>query len=236
MSSIKNALSPMLGRPSGQSTSEQQFQKWKKTQNRHFKAFVSSTSSDKRYKAHAWAHRMIELEIYLCEVVQQESSILTACDGVEKEIPKDTQIKLESLDKEYLKTTIKIYENDFKVPKGPLEKAYRSRKQNPVWSNSGFLRQDCISRRGCCSRECGCCQRSRPASTRKEGQGHCTKACGCCQETRGFALDNELRKLVQPTFDLHFSTPDPYSLDLFIAYTTGDVDSRCRVAWSSACS
>lgn len=49
----------------------------------------------------------------------------------------------------------------------------------------------CIIRRGCCARECGCCERPRqtkvgPKSQRGGKWTHCTESCGCCIRWRGF--------------------------------------------------
>lgn len=51
------------------------------------------------------------------------------------------------------------------------------------------LVQDCISRGGCCGRQCKCCDiRHLPVTTGqwRPGTGHCTVECKCCEEYRGF--------------------------------------------------
>ncbi|CAG7935789.1 unnamed protein product [Penicillium nalgiovense] len=65
-----------------------------------------------------------------------------------------------------------------------LRKGYNSVKSNPAWYLREELVEDCIGRRGCCSRGRGCCGRRRLFAKNGKGIGHCTAECTCYTRPR----------------------------------------------------
>lgn len=77
------------------------------------------------------------------------------------------------------------------LPSGPFRRAYDTWRSNPKW----YLHPYIVAHNGgCCSRQCGCCQRREPTPGRQRAVGHCTIECGCRAEARGFELEASDRK------------------------------------------
>lgn len=66
---------------------------------------------------------------------------------------------LESTRKEYWFIEREIYAKEASLPVRPLRKAYRSWRSNPAWYLHPYLVDRCVGFGGCCSRDCGCCER-----------------------------------------------------------------------------
>lgn len=87
---------------------------------------------------------------------------------------------------------------EYLLPFGPLYETWRS---NPKWYLYPHLVADCADKGGCCSRQCGCCQRCESGPGRRRGMGHCTIDCICCSEARGFDLkDSDRKKIINSSF------------------------------------
>ncbi|KAJ5629990.1 hypothetical protein N7528_003647 [Penicillium herquei] len=71
-----------------------------------------------------------------------------------------------------------------------LSRGFNLWRSHPQWYLHRLLREDCAMRKGCCSRDCGCCAKriSTTMPERSLGVGHCTVECGCCIRSRGFDL------------------------------------------------
>lgn len=77
---------------------------------------------------------------------------------------------------------------------GSLRRGYMSVKSNPAWYLREELVEDCVSRGGCCSRDCGCCERRRLSAKNGKGIGHCTVECMCCIHDQGSEFTAEEKK------------------------------------------
>lgn len=97
---------------------------------------------------------------------------------------------LESTRKEYWFIEREIYAKEASLPVRPLRKAYRSWRSNPAWYLHPYLVDRCVGFGGCCSRDCGCCERRLDIADRRRAVGHCTANCGCCAKSRGFDLED----------------------------------------------
>lgn len=97
---------------------------------------------------------------------------------------------LEATRKEYWFIEREIYTKEALLPVGPLRKAYLLWRSNPTWYLHPRLIDRCAGYGGCCSRDCGCCERRLHVADRRRAAGHCTANCGCCAEARGFELQD----------------------------------------------
>lgn len=185
-----------------------------------------------------WAEKAIELDLRLREVAQRETALKDKCERLanqpttfavldKKQLhEQDAQIEkwrkeLKDLDVEYWEVERQSHANDECLPSGPNRRAYLSLHKRPNWYLHPWLCQDCAGRGGCCSRLCGCCQKSRSPSKPK-ALGHCTKECQCCIKARGFELDPRLQRSYQP--NVHLSGQNPpngYSRRMYQAWQWG---------------
>lgn len=149
--------------------------------------------------------RIILAETSLRSTVQREDALNNKIRAVKKLADIDSnpsQLKqLKQLEKELekLKKTRShqvrtLYEWECMLRVGSLRRGYISVKSNPVWYFRKELVEDCISRGGCCSRDCGCCERRRLSAKKGTGIGHCTVECMCCIHDRGSEFTAEEKK------------------------------------------
>ena len=85
-----------------------------------------------------------------------------------------------------------------------FKEAYDSLRRDVRWFMREEMVQDCSDRGGCCSRECGCCER-RHLSKRK-GKGHCTIECRCCISFQGFELPEEEKVEINKDLETRLQT------------------------------
>ncbi|OQE11649.1 hypothetical protein PENVUL_c002G10353 [Penicillium vulpinum] len=173
-----------------------------------------------------WAQSIIETEERLRETTQHEKFLKdciqkfqASSDEATKTILIPDMIEdIISLDHEYTRLE-RTYDTILAgCPVGPIKSGYMWIRREPQWYlRSGWLRDDCARRGGCCGRECKCCEKP-PDPTRKKGWGHCTAQCACCNTERGFRLSERDRRLLQPDFDLTIYPWSDYSREMFRAY------------------
>lgn len=101
---------------------------------------------------------------------------------------------LEKLKKTRADQVRTLYEWECMLRVGSLRRGYISVKSNPAWYLREELVEDCISRGGCCSRDCGCCERRRLSAKNGKGIGHCTVECMCCIHDQGSEFTAEEKK------------------------------------------
>ncbi|CAG8191387.1 unnamed protein product [Penicillium nalgiovense] len=144
---------------------------------------------------------LIIAEYRLREIVQQEQSLKTkvrvlkkiaADDDEDKETQYDEE--LTTLLRQYSAAEYNFYLAETMIPTGPIKQSYETLRQNPTWYLREELVDDCVKRRGCCSRNCGCCQIRHETTERSRGLGHCTPTCGCCSIERGIEHTAEERQ------------------------------------------
>lgn len=110
---------------------------------------------------------------------------------------KRTEEYLKRLKRIKFNQEVQLHHAEVLLPENPLRRAYHKIRENPKWYLCPGLTRDCISRGGCCARECRCCERRCVArgitGAWTPGIGHCTPVCSCCNESRGFSVDEEQR-------------------------------------------
>ncbi|PLB50386.1 hypothetical protein P170DRAFT_143038 [Aspergillus steynii IBT 23096] len=95
-----------------------------------------------------------------------------------------------------------------------------TRRNNPDWSLSEWLRSYCAGKGGCCGRTCGCCEGPRHGIETK-GFGHCTSACVCCEQARGFHIDTSKGDAHLPQFKIKGYPKIPVMKGVFDAIVWG---------------
>ncbi|KAJ5084520.1 hypothetical protein NUU61_009099 [Penicillium alfredii] len=96
-----------------------------------------------------WEQTVVELDIHLCEVVQQEAFLKDEYQKLEKTLvslpPRKDELDerqeelkqlskdLSLLNQEYWSTDRKIYANDLRCPDPIINRAYRDFRQDPQW-------------------------------------------------------------------------------------------------------
>jgi hypothetical protein len=100
----------------------------------------------------------------------------------------ECNFELRLLNIEYFQHLERMAELMERKPPGRLVHRYTKSLHKPkqLWN---IERTYCQLRGGCCSRECGCCER--PWQTIRHPSGkvrymHCTGSCGCCTRHRGY--------------------------------------------------
>ena len=109
---------------------------------------------------------------------------LADIDGNSSQL-KELEKQLQELKKTRSRKVRVLYEWECMLRMGSLIKGYISVKSNPAWYLREELVEDCVSRGGCCSRDCGCCERRRLSAKNGTGIGHCTVEYMCCIHDRG---------------------------------------------------
>lgn len=94
----------------------------------------------------------------------------------------------------------------------PVYRAMTSRRRDPDWYLTNWLRYRCAGAGGCCGRSCGCCEKPRETTKTQGRFGHCTPNCLCCREHRGYPIN--LRRGKYPgklAFNVKQESSDLYS-------------------------
>lgn len=151
---------------------------------------------------------IILAETSLRSTVQREDALnnkiraaekLADIDGNSSQL-KELEKQLQELKKTRSRKVRVLYEWECMLGMGSLRKGYISVKSNPAWYLREELVEDCVSRGGCCSRDCGCCERRRLSAKNGTGIGHCTVECMCCIHDRGSEFTAEEKKDVNDRF------------------------------------
>jgi hypothetical protein len=144
---------------------------------------------------------LIIAEYRLREIIQLEQSLKTKVRALKKIAADDDEDKETQYDEElttrlrqYSLAEYHFYLAETMIPTGPIKRSYDTLRQNPTWYLREELVEDCVKRRGCCSRNCGCCQIRHETTERSRGLGHCTPTCGCCSSERGIEHTAEERQ------------------------------------------
>lgn len=93
-----------------------------------------------------------------------------------------------------------LYEWECMIRVGSSRRGYISVKSNPALYLREELIEDCVSREGCCSRDCGCCERRRLTAKNGKDIGHCTVECMCCIYDRESEFTVEEKKDLNDRF------------------------------------
>ncbi|CAG8898730.1 unnamed protein product [Penicillium egyptiacum] len=123
------------------------------------------------------------------------------CDQLEEE--------LEEVKKTRAHQERDLYEKESMLPMTSLKKGYDSVKGNPAWYLQKELVEDCIGKGGCCSWDCGCCERCRSSAKKGKGIEHRTVECICCIHDRGFEFTAEEKKNLDDRFDRMLRAGNP---------------------------
>ena len=135
-------------------------------------------------------HKVIALKKAMV-IESNENFDATEFDNANQQL-KETQAEYPS--KEYA-----LYRAEYRFHLS-FKDLYNSLRRDSKWFMREEMVQECSDRGGCCSRECGCCER-RHLSKRKKGRGHCTIECGCCIGFRGFELPEEQKQGMSKDFE-----------------------------------
>lgn len=111
-----------------------------------------------------------------------------ANDPTRSEKMRRHEIDLKSLNHDYWLHREQITEIEKTKPRGRLVDDYfriQHRRPERLWKIERIF---CQLRAGCCSRDCGCCERT--WRTIRDPRGlpgymHCGRSCGCCERNRG---------------------------------------------------
>lgn len=154
--------------------------------------------------------KIYEFELSLRYHAQREESLLqdyqslkpNASDKEDKEKLATYLEELKTCSKSYWFGERHLCALEAMIPPDPLRRAYDTWRSNPKWYLHPHLVKDCADNGGCCSRQCGCCQKRALNTERRRGIGHCTIDCACCSKARGFELeDSERKKIIKSSFE-----------------------------------
>lgn len=127
--------------------------------------------------------------------------------------------RLDELNRKYVEKELELHECELDLFERPLKEMYDNLRKDSTWYLRTELVEDCIAKGGCCSRDCGCCQKRHWTSKRNRGIGHCSVECGCCVMHRGFEMTQEQKENQRMRFakKLHDENPN-YLLHMIEAY------------------
>lgn len=160
---------------------------------------------------------IMRAEYSLRSTVQREDALNNKIRAAKKLLSvDDNDLQLDQLEEEWkkLKKTLSyqvrdLYEKECMLRTGSLRKGYISVKSNPAWYLRKELVEDCISKGGCCSRDCGCCERRQTSTKRGGGIGHCTVECMCCIHDRGSEFTEEEKRNFDDRFAKMLRSDNP---------------------------
>ncbi|KAH8431733.1 uncharacterized protein LDX57_009388 [Aspergillus melleus] len=197
---------------SAQKHSGEAQKRWEETQRKRLESsdwgYLTATGS--------WMSRIYGAERSLVEVAQKEAlvdeetntllknSAVEPWNYNEESVLNERDRKLGLLNKEYWHAKWNLQNSQATCPYEPLDSAYTCFREKPQWWLLPSLRADCAKRGGCCSRDCGCCERARHAK-RPDIVGHCSPSCGCCLRARGFELSPDDAAIFEPRYNLSYN-------------------------------
>ncbi|KAJ5928423.1 hypothetical protein N7466_007379 [Penicillium verhagenii] len=170
---------------------------------------------------------LIEAETALRTSVQREEYIKHSIRASEEGSSEPSPVPTTERQRELLKIQEKLpilqqtlYEAEWAFPHS-IRTRYRSVTKDPSWYLRSELVNYCVKKGGCCSRECGCCEKRQFSSERNFGVGHCTSYCACCDVARGGEITDECRKSMEESFTRMLKSDEPGFLGLMLlAYFT----------------
>lgn len=137
---------------------------------------------------------------------------------------------LQVLHKRHELQNLELCEHEACIPRSRVKRSYDSVREDPAWYLRKDLVEECVERRGCCSRGCGCCQRRPSTTDRQRGIGDCTSECGCCVSHRGFEYSEQEKKAIADQRERMLKTEPPiYLLQMTEAYFAKPVN---QAGWS----
>jgi hypothetical protein len=133
-------------------------------------------------------NQLIQREIYLNNGIESLYKV-TPISNNETDLLKAYEIELQQINQSFWQHQQEMQKLEEWKISGPWTREYA------VFRGPGKLgwkasRRACKLGGGCCSRDCGCCERPQKTHRVKQGDDqiiiHCTIACGCCVRNRGF--------------------------------------------------
>jgi hypothetical protein len=167
---------------------------------------------------------------HLRESTQREEALSKIIEGQRKQMAIDdtnesAKAELEQLEHEIKGLRRRIWSQEQTLYRaewtlwGDLRTKYYAVRKHPKWFLCPELVEDCVSRGGCCARECGCCEKRASSPQRKKGHGHCTVECGCCIRNRGIELTEEEKEQTRHDFEnLLWDRDAAYAVHMVMGY------------------